>query len=120
MRRALFRARFLLSLHLLHILDEIIPGHAHPLQHTSINHNGKRLCTAELDTSSNSCLLSFFREDHCGQVLRHLRGGVGILVGEGRSVDQLLWGHNLAIDTASPLLLSRRPTHAVVPEAAVL
>src|SRR6266699_2909618 len=55
-----------------------------------------RRCTGELDTSSNSRFTSLFREDHCGQVLGHPLDGVGMLIGEGRGVDQLLrLGENL-------------------------
>src|SRR2546429_3618809 len=67
--------------------------------------------------SCNSGFTGFFPEDHGGQVLRHPLDGVGMLVGEGRGIDQLLGWHDLAVHTACPVILTLRRTHTVVPDA---
>src|SRR5260370_13753112 len=102
---------------LLHIFDQIIPGHAHSLQDTYIDSDFQSRCTGELDTSSHSRFTSLFREDHGGQVLGHTLDGVGMLIGEGRGIDQLLRRYDLAVHAARPLILILRRTHAVVPDA---
>src|SRR5713226_157373 len=102
---------------LLHIFDQIIPGHAHSLQDTYIDSDFQSRCTGELDTSSHSRFTSLFREDHGGQVLGHTLDGVGMLIGEGRGIDQLLRGYDLAVHAARPLILILWRTHAVVPDA---
>jgi len=102
---------------LLHVLGQVSPGYGHPLRHTYVNSDFQSFCTAELDTSSYSRFPTLFREDHGGQVLGHAKGGVGMLVGEGRGVDQLLRRHDLPVHTARPLILTLRRMHAVVPDA---
>src|SRR5258708_27255516 len=102
---------------LLHIPNQVIPGHAHPLQDTHIDSDFQSRRASELDTSGDLRFTSLFCEDHCSQVLGHTLDGVGMLVGEGRGVDQLLRGHDFAIHTARPLILILRRTHAGVPDA---
>src|SRR6202043_1090114 len=77
----------------------------------------KRRRTGELDTSGDLRFASLLREDHGGQVLRYPLDGVGMLVGEGRGVDQLLRRHDFSVHTARPMILTLRRTHAVVPDA---
>src|SRR5258708_39330711 len=55
------------GLQLLHILDQVIPGHAHPLQNTDIESAFQSRRTAELDTSSHSRSPSLFRVDLGGR-----------------------------------------------------
>src|SRR5260370_23220282 len=107
----------LAGLQLLRILDEVIPGYAHPLQNTDSDSDFQSRRTAELDTSSHSRSPSLFREEHGGQVLGYPLDGVGMLVSEGRGVDQLLRRHDLAVYGSSPLILPLRRTQAVVPDA---
>src|SRR5207249_415523 len=80
---------------LLHVLDQGSPGDGHPLRHTYVNSDFQSFCTAELNTSSHPGFPTLLREEHSGQVLGHPKGGVGLLVGEGRGVDQLLRRHDL-------------------------
>src|SRR5438270_5708300 len=102
---------------LLHVLGQVSPGYGHPLRHTYVNSDFQSFCTAELDTSSYSRFPTLFREDHGGQVLGYPLDGVGMLVGEGRGVDQLLRRHDFAVHTARPVILTLRRMHAVVPDA---
>src|SRR5712692_33889 len=85
---------------LLHIPNQVIPGHAHPLQDTHVDSDFQSRRASELDTSGDLRFVGLFREDHCGQMLGHTLDGVGMLIGEGRGVGQLLRRHDFAVHTA--------------------
>src|SRR6266704_4662075 len=107
----------LFGLQLLHILDQVLPGHAHPLQDTDIESDFQSRCARELDTSRHARFPCLFHKDHGGQVLGHPFDGIGMFIGEGRGVDQLLRGDDLAVYGSSPLIVPLRRTQAVVPDA---